>query len=403
MRKKKIVILNGAGFNASPDFGGITTKSITDRFIDFNLTRTNDLEIGGIKPGEYFNNLISSYYHANNTMQQPVNLSIVNFETIVHSIEELYAFYSDLNSQGRLEYRGITPALFDAVLTLNGDLVAKDTNPENYLKRLYPYLINEIIQEIIPTNNGSNKNGLVGFRDDFLKKYLSDRKWVKRIYTTNYDTWLNKYAGYYDGFDTNGEFEESLVAKNTKINCHYNIHGCIHWDLNINSNRVSKLDNPIDILGRGRSNDPDQDRRPLLPSPIITGYNKPSRMKFQPYLSLFYSLQNDLYDADILLIIGYSFGDIHINNLIDTFKGKVIIVDYFRKWVEAVSNNDDIDVWDDDIRNYLDFIVCPADNGFPQGDVLVRNPFIASNSGRIKIWWKGIGTDFYNNWKALTK
>jgi hypothetical protein len=126
-------------------------------------------------------------------------------------------------------------------------------------------------------------------------------------------------------------------------------------------------------------------------------------------------LQNDIINSNLLIIIGYSFSDIHINNIISLFKGKCIIVGYIKKWVDAETvkridtssgkmldyENVFFDIWNDDINSFLKSIE-PSNGGFDNiNEKEIQSGSIISKNGNTKFWWKGIGDDFYSNCSSL--
>ncbi|HRH60781.1 MAG TPA: SIR2 family protein, partial [Chitinophagaceae bacterium] len=54
----------------------------------------------------------------------------------------------------------------------------------------------------------------------------------------------------------------------------------------------------------------------LLLTNIITGYQKVQRSAISPFRQMFSAFDRDCFEADKLFIIGYSFGDEHINDII---------------------------------------------------------------------------------------
>jgi hypothetical protein len=154
-------------------------------------------------------------------------------------------------------------------------------------------------------------------------------------------------------------------------------------------------------------------REPLIATPIISGYHKLERMKFNPYLQFYYSLQNDILNSDLLVLIGYSFSDTHINNMISLFKGKCIVVGYIRLWLDAEDKERNatpagqqidyenvlFDMYDDEVMATLQSIE-PIDGGF--NDIMeIQKGWINSKDGHTRYWWNGIGSEFYNNWTSI--
>ena len=100
-------------------------------------------------------------------------------------------------------------------------------------------------------------------------------------------------------------------------------------------------------------------------------------------------------------IIGYGFNDIHINNILQLFKSKTIIVTHFSSWIKAQNSGKTPNYWDDEILNILTNKVAPQGDGFGDGDELGKLDWIVSKNEQVRIWWQGIGRDFYYNWYRI--
>ncbi|WP_242866813.1 SIR2 family protein [Abyssisolibacter fermentans] len=143
----------------------------------------------------------------------------------------------------------------------------------------------------------------------------ADRKYGVEIFTTNYDYLFElgmeeKSIPYYDGFSGSYEpffYPESVddlcyIPKQTKL---WKIHGSLGWHLKFdeekNLERVFRKDSSCDDIL-------------IYPSTL-----KYADSKKQPYIALMDRLTNFLKQPDTILIVcGYSFGDLHINERILT-------------------------------------------------------------------------------------
>lgn len=67
----------------------------------------------------------------------------------------------------------------------------------------------------------------------------------------------------------------------------------------------------------GRSTNTAQSHMESVIGPIITGLRKTDKLVAYPYSSYYHTLMDSLQKNSRLLIIGYSFGDIHFNHLLD--------------------------------------------------------------------------------------
>lgn len=409
--KKKIVILTGAGFTANPLCGCPGTSIITNSFRS-NIqdpTSGNSLQIGTLPAGEYIYQRLCSFY-SNNTRTANCSASEVNFETIIYFLEEIYSYFVSQNTNSFPEFRGIKPSYSDLIVQMINDirtalppfilrLPIHQNHSTEYIRFLFDFFIDLIIQQVNPFNGQANNGGMTLFRDNFIHTKLPDKKWIKRIYTTNYDTWINSFMGYYDGFNLSGEFEGENVMRKKYNNTHYNIHGCIQWRPDINTYKVTKLRHAHQMLNQGISYQFGLDREPLMATPIITGYNKLQRMKYNPYLELYYSLQKDILISDLLLIIGYGFNDIHLNHLLALFKKNIIIVTHFSPI--PGSNPPEYDPFSDEVNEFMTKVIHSFNRDIIY-DMNRTRDWISSDDNKIRIWWKGIGQEFYGNWDSIS-
>lgn len=425
--KKKITILTGAGLTVSKDFAGISTWGITDKLRKLEVP---GMDISGMRPGEYFYRKLCLHYTGKR--KNDCDLATVNFETIIHLLEEMYSYLSSYikgDKEVRAKYKGVKPAFLRLQETISKDLYkvksdSKKTGLYQLIKTYHDYFIDAIIKELIEFNRDEHNKGMNSFKADFIEKYLPDSKWTKRLYTLNYDTWINKYMFYYDGFNEEGIFESQKVMQENNFNCHYNLHGCIQWRNSLGANKMEKQKKVVSVLNYSNSSDFGINREPLLATPIITGYHKLERMKYNPFLQFYYSMQKDILDSEMLLIIGYSFTDTHINNLLSLYKGKTIIVDFIGAWNDAeikmkklMANPKKLkkaekkygpvdpkdipyDIFDDTVTDKLESFE-PLNGGFEPSDKQIAKGWIISKNKKTRVWWKGISEEFYNEWEQI--
>lgn len=182
-------------------------------------------------------------------------------------------------------------------------------------------LISEVkrqIREIVCVHKDIVKNKMLNnlIHVDFAEWIdRADRKHGIEIFTTNYDYFLElgmeeKNIPYYDGFSGSYKpffYPESVddlcfLPKQTKI---WKLHGSLGWHLDID------IEKNIEKVWRK-----DSDCEDILIYPSTLKY---ADSKKQPYIALMDRLTNFLRQPDTILIIcGYSFGDLHINERILT-------------------------------------------------------------------------------------
>lgn len=383
--KKKVTLLTGAGFTSS--FNGITTKSLTEKIVDLNV---EGVKINDQNPGVYFKSLLERHYKTKD------DLDCVNFETIIHLLEEMYSYYVSCYPSGKKidlsKRKGVKPSFLQVKRSIDEKLKAhlsRENEVSAGIKDIFILYIDAIIHELESFNNDINNIGMTRF-SDFISTYLTDSKWGKRIYTLNYDAWISKHMGYYDGFGANGLFDREGIIRSTKQNVHYNLHGCINWDREWGE--VRRIKDCLDFKKYKHSSLFSLNREPLLVAPIITGYNKLSRMNYSPYLELYFSFQQDVIDSDLLIIIGYSFSDNHINNILSMYNGAVIVVTYFPELTTSSTT-----FLTRSSKNYLDRITL---NGNGLVNYKITGSVIFSENN-VKVWGKGIGDEFYQEFVTL--
>ncbi len=398
MKRKRVTILTGAGFTLP--FGTPSTKKLTDIIRNKELS---NLGINGKPPGEYFFEKLCKHYKESKSSYDVTN---INFETIIHLLEEIYSFQTSLNktnASSSERKKGTKPSLFCLKDIVKKDLEqlktsAKTKSIAEGIKYIYYGFIDAIVGELIILNSDKNNIGMNTFRGDFLNKHLSQSQYIRKIYTLNYDTWLNKYGNLYDGFDSAGKFQSKKVTSEFDYDSHYNLHGSILWK---NSNdTVTKVTKPFSPLKNDPSSNSGLDRELIIAAPIISGYNKLQRMKFSPYLEFYYSLQRDILDSEILILIGYSFSDVHINNILSLYENKCIVVDYIHDWNTFAKYDDSLKTKVTPIKS-----IKPSSWNFDhlKDKKINQNGWVASKNGNVKFWWKGIGNDFYDAWEIIKR
>ena len=390
--KNRITILTGAGLTAGSDFFGITTQGVTQAFLDYmhpDLSDANDT----VKfiYGEY------CFWNKMDRTNVRQNLGQINFETILQIIEELFSYIEDIDrTNHQSKYHN---SIKNTVYSLNRHLAAhimrvrtpkyKDST-YIFIEKLYNHLIDLIVSTVSTVNDSPDNAGMTEFAA-FLDRELGAATTKKRIYTLNYDSWLNKYRDYFDGFkgDT---FDSSGTMYDRGIDCHFNLHGCVLWD----SFQPKKHKVPQDRKHSQSFTGYTISREALLPSPIISGYNKLTRINSSPYLEIFHSLASDIVKADKIIAIGYSFADVHVNNYLRLRARdvKVVIVVYHPA-SELSSDNSPLNL-------LLELVSDLFKEQFTKKQIRVGlNHTIDSDSGKVSVFIDGIGQSFYGEFPNI--
>lgn len=386
MSNKKIVFLFGAG--AVMDWGGPRTicyrnclECIPDHGTDTITNRvcclTHLINSTGFfaKDGERITSII--YKSLCSKSKE------VNFEALINVIEDLYVYWATKKSRGAANLYSI--ADFDAKINslhhfefssphsktrkysisipefslLNDNFVSDTIAPH---EKYYELFLNELLSGIkghiskyshhtlghsviITPHNEQVNMWFYKWMEQF-----ANRGYILRMYTLNYDRIfkvllqthnLDVFEGFeLDGpaVDYNQKIPPDLPRIVTDFDSHvfYNLHGSAYWEpgkYNLNGIEgyqyylvpFGDIDSYVKAfeIEKGKS---------LLLTNIITGYQKVQRTAVAPFRQMFSAFDRDCFEADIIYVIGYSFGDEHINDIIRNArkfnkKAEIIIID----------------------------------------------------------------------------
>ena len=180
------------------------------------------------------------------------------------------------------------------------------------------------------------------------------------IFTFNYDTTIeNSMIEYEDGYNPIKDNKlgisyfdpKKLLTNSQKLSTIQHLHGCIYYSeyapiecIKTHSNRdMFKMRTVQDALKQiGLQSDAQsQARESFLNSPILIGLRKLDKMIYMPNSIYHANLVNKLSSNKGLLIVGYSFGDLYVNQLIQRrliMKGerhRMVIIDYFPEYINS--------------------------------------------------------------------
>lgn len=297
---KKTTVLLGAG--AMIPFGGPTTQELTQRLLSNSICKKE------------FNHI---YDRTNKTG---------NFELLLSSLELLLDW--KIANEGYDSKEANSYMLLEPFSPYNNYLI-KD------LWELYSEAINEIIERVKIYDCYTPP---YPDRLDTLTDFLKRKKQTNslKIYSLNYDRLIPKIAKkrglfFYEGFK-DMQYEYNLDKFNTNPHTFFNLHGSIYTSY-VSGGAVKVLDNPIQLEHRYKiqGGNPGENKVFL---PIIAGYSKSQRIMSEPFNFGIASFMNDCNTCNRLVIVGYSFGDPHINSVLKRFirldSTEIIIVDYYQ-------------------------------------------------------------------------
>jgi len=365
MTKKRTVFLFGAG--ATLAWNSPSTSELTD------LVRTSGFKCAdnSTRITEFiYSTLLANGYPSRN----------VNFETIISVVEDLIIYYSKFDKDLPVESISsvfLAPRYEKELLNysiasgaakhgyelqippgqdypLSKRAYHSETASQFFFEQLVSLLLTDVTARIHEYAYHTESSPMKSVDDDVSKLFV---KWMKllseqsilRLYTLNYERIfkiLLARAGLsvFEGFDCEEFVCETLRANVPKIfsetecHVHYNLHGSAFWEvLDLDK---EQLPNPEVVLSSifalPLTNAPVslqmEKGKTLLVTNMITGYQKAQRGMITPFKQMQATFDRDCCLADEVYVIGYSFGDEHINESLKTAvrhnpKLKIKIVD----------------------------------------------------------------------------
>lgn len=363
MERKRTVFLFGSG--ATLAWNSPTTSDLTTLIRETGFKTTDN------------KTRITEFIYAT-LLANGYSTDEANFETIISVIEELIVYYSLFNADKRtpsllssfltsrcenelLNYsiKGGTPSYgYELQIPAGVDYVFSrfarhnETPSQCFFQQLLSLLLTEINARIHEYAYHTASHSVIDVDSDTSKSFINWMKMLSvksilRLYTLNYERIfkiLLARAGIrvFEGFDCEEHIGTAVnvcrILSDTASHIHYNLHGSAFWEVRDVDRKL--LPNPEIVLNPVFSLP--LDNRPasvqiergktLLVTTIVTGYQKAQRGMMTPFKQMQSAFDRDCCFADELFVIGYSFGDEHINEstkmaIRHNRKLKVIIVD----------------------------------------------------------------------------
>jgi len=288
----------------------------------------------------------------------------VNFETVLNVIEDLYAYWSARTSKEKTNIYAlvdldetlaelhdftVTPHRLSHLYALgvpdfslqNVDMISIEIDPH---VKYYELLLNELLSGIIghvskyayasPTHKAFEKevNKVNNANFKHWMKSFTDQGKQLRLYTLNYDDIFKQMLEQeglevFDGFYQNpnpGQYymatDLKRIVTDTSITCHYNLHGSEFWKVEeLNTSQLPGYRYlkclPGVINNSAASIEIEKGKRLMLTN-IISGYQKVQKTAISPFRQFFSALDRDCLEAEELYLVGYSYGDEHVNDIV---------------------------------------------------------------------------------------
>ena len=181
-----------------------------------------------------------------------------------------------------------------------------------------------------------------------------------RLYSLNYDrvpsdcSTVDFFDGFTYGADGVGRVDLTRILRDDDAHVSFNVHGSIYF----HEDGFEWTCRPGEVtrVAAGRSDVPDQAGRPLVVTPILTGLQKASRILHRPSAEFYQRLCWDCARADVVVVAGYSFGDVHVNRALQSAVDlgvPVKHVTYFRRDLLADEDLPAFDPWHESVAGYL--------------------------------------------------
>lgn len=330
----------------------------------------------------------------------------INFEQVFHCME-MYSSY--LHSwQNNCQNEKLCPVFgpFTAPSILFDPQIFYSI-PNEFLLRIME-IVNDYDQ-YFKNHRNSNEKWLTDF---FLSLSPSD------VFTFNYDTMFETIYGegnYEDGFEVNPKFQyktfnpKNIIDNPKNLSTINHLHGCIEYGHIKDHNALVKEFNSHDwvkypdydtsskwMRGHYQSQPYSQSGETIINGPILTGLDKLNKLNCIPFDFYHSNLVNSICKNNKLLIIGYGFGDLYCNqliqrmNLIHKDAARVCVIDY---WTPPYSDNQKFDITENMKQDFGYSLCIYADkNNF--GDVteeILSSPSLTKfNSGRLIVSVTGL-------------
>lgn len=314
-KKRKITLLLGAGFACH--MKGLGTSDI-DELYSSDRQYTVQKDGKTLTLYDYFKSVLCHCYFD------------FSFETFLAALEQILDYRQGLELEGRnsTQDRSISSVVF----TVNEELkdVELLSSSENVWS-VYMHYIKLLMAAVDKYDNYHNCRSEATVFKDFISILRKSFGRVK-IYSTNYDTLclqLLKSDGIYAS--TSAAYGNESYAiydlegfRDSKLT-YFPLHGCTHYRrevLNkIKFSMVSQDLSPALAIDNSAGN-PNES---TFFTPIVSGYNKLQHISGKPFIFGIQAFANDLQDSDVIISMGYSYRDPHINSYLATFPKTRII------------------------------------------------------------------------------
>ena len=393
LRKRALVI---AGAGAALEFGAPSTSDLTELVRE--KINTDDLmrRFGCDQACRRIDETLSDYLVGGS--------EAVNFEHIFHCAQEILADTFRPTAGAYNEFRPILYPFLRRRVALNDETALRE------LVRRIP----ELLFSELSAASDSPTIPLTPL-EDFLQFFRKTH--VTRIYTTNYDDFFLQAApDLYHGFDSApGEgprsFEPETFWASVDEDSVFHLHGSVHFGFPPHADPSDDLNalrwfhnRPEARLHSSYSGGPERrmDGSQYLPSALITGFDKLSRMQQTPQAHYYASLARDAMTADVIFLIGFGLVDLHINARIAEARRRrpcppLIFVDW---WDESFLYDTRWDIGRKEIEMLHEMRMLIMGSYYSDNVMPIKPGWTIAKDGSCAVWDKGF-LEFLNSLSEL--
>lgn len=297
-----------------------------------------------------FNRLLEEYNRRN--PEDPISatkaLTRFHFEVIYHIIESLYSYDYFWSETSKNE--ADRPPIVDFIQPILGFSWIK------LMKAHHSFITT--VMEIVNEYDWNFRENIINPENRWYKNWWSNAPFIWDVFNLNYDTTieysLNEYTDGYtplDKYDFSCFSQEVLLKEKYKHTINH-LHGCIlyglakfwsrdkvpevmkysHRDL-VKYPTYERSSSEWLSLGYG-DNKTFQSKEKEVYAPIITGLRKTDKLLHLPLDVYRWNLERKIMENNALVIVGYSFGDTYVNDVINRMrlyhgdKMRVVLIDH---------------------------------------------------------------------------
>lgn len=322
----RVTVLLGAG--ATFDLDAPTTEQLTDNIIKKKL----DLFHSKSDLLKSISKILKNYYEPHK----------VNFEHIIHVLEMLETYKWGWTTPGNIKYK---PPISPFIKPRYKRYIKGDISLSTAKRVLIETIATEVNKYDLNFQNSDQYN--------WFKSFWADNEINWDVTTLNYDTTIEKSLNdnFEDGFEDCGNYYRfnPLKFQKAKNSTVAHLHGCINFGYPREIvNQYAFEDTHEDIYKLksygeaketwfGRSLNRTQASEETLIGPIITGLRKVEKLNSYPYSFYQSNFHNSIIKNENLLVIGYSFGDLYLNQVMERINRihgnskRIVIITYYGK------------------------------------------------------------------------